>query len=138
MPMTDAERDAFLARTRLGIFVQAREDGPPVAVPVWFEWDGAVVRIFSGKTSGKLRRLRRDPRASLLVHNDVGEPEAWVAFDGAVTVRDDGAAAFALAERLAVRYWDVTDAAKAAELASWRNGIVLIEMRPERIRTSAG
>ena len=84
--MTPAERDAFLSRPRLGILSTLREDGSPVAVPLWFEWDGHAVRAFSSVTSGKLKRIERDPRASLVAVNNLDEPEAWVAFDGRTSI----------------------------------------------------
>ena len=135
--MTAAERDAFLAHVRLGILTTLREDGSPAAVPVWFEWDGSAARCFTGAATGKAKRLERDPRASLLVVNRVGEPEAWVAFDGTVTIRPEGA--IELAERLARRYWDLTNAEHQAELARWRkaaSALRVLELIPARIRTS--
>ena len=135
--MTPAERDAFLASVRLGILSTLRHDGSPVTVPVWFEWDGAAVRCFTSAGSGKVRRLQRDPRASLLVVNDVGEPEAWVAFDGEVSILREGA--IELAERLAQRYWDLADPAHRAELETWRKAATalrVIELIPAQVRTS--
>jgi len=135
--MTPAERDAFLAETRLGILATLRDDGSPVAVPVWFDWDGAAVRVFTSVLSQKVRRLEREPRASLLVVNRVGEPEAWVAFDGEVTITQEGA--FELAERLARRYWDLTDPEHNAELERWRaaaRALRVLALIPARIRSS--
>jgi PPOX class probable F420-dependent enzyme len=135
--MTDAERDAFLAKVRLGILSTLRDDGSPVTVPVWCEWDGAAVRSFTSAGSGKVRRLQRDPRASLLVVNNLDEPEAWVAFDGEVTITREGA--FELAERLARRYWDLSDPERRATLETWRKAATalrVLELTPTRIRTS--
>jgi PPOX class probable F420-dependent enzyme len=137
--MTDAERDAFLAPPRLGMFSTLTADGAPITVPVWFEWDGAAARIFSGAATGKVRRIERDPRASLLVANSIGEPEAWVAFDGDVAVINDGA--IELAERLAHRYWDMNVATHRSELESWRAAAAhlrVLQLTPRRIRTSKG
>lgn len=135
--MTEEEREAFLSETRLGILTMLNEQGAALAVPVWFEWDGSAVRMFSFKRAPKVRRLRATPRASLLVVNHVGEPEAWVAFDGDVAISDEGA--MALAERLAPRYWDLEDAGQARELESWRehaSRFCLLTLTPGRIRTS--
>ena len=77
----------------------------PISVPVWFDWDGVTVQMFASADSPKMRRLQSDPRVSLLVSNDVDEPESWVAFDGSVTIDDSGG--FELAESLAKRYWDL-------------------------------
>jgi PPOX class probable F420-dependent enzyme len=137
--MTTAERDAFLAVPRLGMFSTLAADGAPVTVPVWFEWDGTAVRLFSGAATGKVRRIERDPRASLLVANSIGEPEAWVAFNGDVTVVAEGA--IELAERLAERYWDLTVEQHRTELASWRAAAAhlrVLQLTPRRIRSSKG
>jgi PPOX class probable F420-dependent enzyme len=134
--MTDADRAAFLAKTRLGMLSTLAADGAPVTVPVWFEWDGTTVRVFSGATSGKLKRIARDPRASLTVTNAVGEPEGWVAFDGNIEVRSEGA--IELAERLAPRYWDMTRPELKAAVEGWRNmagELRLLELRPAAIRS---
>jgi PPOX class probable F420-dependent enzyme len=137
--MSDSARNAFLAVTRLGMLSTLADDGAPVTVPVWFEWDGEVIRMFSGATSGKVRRIARDSRASLLVPNAVGEPEGWVAFDGRIDVCDDGA--IELAERLAPRYWDMNRPDLRAELDGWRRNAAslrLLELRPTAIRSSTG
>jgi len=136
--MTPEHMAAFLATPRLGMLSTLRRDGSPITVPVWFEWDGAAVRIFTGRDDPKVRRLRRDPRASLLVANNVGEPEAWVAFDGAVTIERAGV--LELAERLAARYWDMSDPAHERELASWRDAaahLCVLVLAPHRVRTRA-
>ena len=135
--MTEDEREAFLSETRLGMLTMLNEQSEPLAVPVWFEWDGSAVRMFSFKRAPKVRRLRANPRASLLVVNHIGESEAWVAFDGDVAISDAGA--MALAERLAPQYWDLHDAGHAKELADWRqhaSRFCRLTLTPLRIRTA--
>jgi nitroimidazol reductase NimA-like FMN-containing flavoprotein (pyridoxamine 5'-phosphate oxidase superfamily) len=108
----------------------------PIAVPVWYEWDGERARIFSNATSAKIGRLERDPRASLLVTNVLGEQEYWIAIDGTVAIHREGA--IELAERLAARYWDLRDPARAAAVQRWRDNpsaLVLLELTPARIRS---
>ncbi len=137
--MTDTERDAFLAVPRLGMLSTIGARGAPITVPVWFEWDGVAARVFSGAATGKVRRIERDSRVSLLVPNSVGEPEAWVAFDGEIEIVADGA--FELAERLAHRYWDMGDPKHRTELESWRSAaphLRVLTLRPTRIRSSRG
>jgi PPOX class probable F420-dependent enzyme len=137
--MTNAEREAFLATPRLGILATLQRDGSPIAVPVWFEWDGAVARVFSSAASPKLRRLERDARASLLVTNAIGEAEAWVAFDGAITVATAGA--IELAERLAERDWDMNIPAHRETVAAWRGAAArlrVLTLSPSQVRSSAG
>lgn len=115
--MDEAERERFLERPRLGILCSNRADGSPLGVPVWFDWDGTTVRMFAAKTSPKVRRLEADPRLSLLVVNHLDEPEAWVAFDGEVTI---GEGDFALVEKLAARYWDLSQDGPRETLELWR------------------
>jgi PPOX class probable F420-dependent enzyme len=135
--MTGAERDQFLAVPRIAILATLRRGGVPVAVPVWFEWDGSVVRMFTSARSGKVARLQRDARASVLVANSVGEREAWVAFDGTVSISNEGA--IELAERLAQRYWDMADPDRQGTLVEWRRAapsLRLLALAPQAIRTS--
>ncbi len=134
----DAERDAFLKETRLGIFISNRKDGSPIGVPVWFDWNGAQVRLFADKTSSKVKRLRADPRCSLLVTNRLDEREAWVAFDGEIRIEDSGG--LELAEELAPRYWDLTDKERSAAFDLWKSApeaFCLLTMTPTRIRSGA-
>jgi PPOX class probable F420-dependent enzyme len=133
--MTDAERDAFLGEPRYAILSLLRRDGTPVSVPVWFEWDGGVVRMFTHVSTPKLKRLERDPRASVLVTNHIAEKERWIAFDGVVSVCTGGG--LELAERMAARYWDSSLEHEAA-LESWRamrDDWRMLELVPTAIRT---
>jgi len=107
-----------------------------MGVPVWFDWDGKVVKMFAGDYTPKVRRLRRDPRASVLVTNRIDESERWVAFDGLVSISDTGG--FELAERLAPRYWDLEDPARRETFELWRSArdaFCLLTLDPTRIRT---
>ena len=136
--MSEADRAAFLAVNRYGILSTLRRDGSPIAIPVWFDWDGISVKMFTTVGSPKLRRLASDARASVLVTNHIDEKEKWVAFDGTVAVSDKGG--LELAENLAQRYWDLNDPARASALESWRAmeaGWRLMEMVPDEVRTYA-
>jgi PPOX class probable F420-dependent enzyme len=133
------DRDTFLSETRLGILTTMTSGGAPIAVPVWYEWDGERARIFSYNKSAKVRRLQHDPRASLLVTNVLGEQEYWVAIDGTMMVQPEGA--IDLAERLAARYWDLNSPERAAAVRGWRETaetLVLLELTPMRIRSYSG
>ena len=135
--METVEIDEFLSRKpRLGTLVTLRKDGSPTAAPVWFEWTGSAVRLFTETPSTKLTRIANDPRASFIVANDVGEPEAWVAFDGLATVSDAGG--IELAEKLAPLYWNLDDPGPAEILAAWRaaaESFRLISIEPTTIRS---
>ncbi len=130
--LTAADRE-FLATPRLGFLTVAGGDGLPEPRPVWFEVteDGAV-QLFSLAGSPKVRRVRKDPRASLVAANAVDEPEYWVSIAGTASVEEDGGRE--LAARLGPRYWDLDDPERAAELESiLAADLVRIVIRPERI-----
>jgi hypothetical protein len=134
--MTDEERERFLAEPRYGILNTLQSDGSPIGIPIWFAWNGEIVRMFTSVLSPKVKRVQEDPRASLLVVNHPTEQEAWVAFDGAVAIRDGGGLEFA--EGLARRYWDLSDPNRQETLELWRKAAAalrVLELRPERIRT---
>ncbi len=138
MPTTTAESDDFLARrARYAMLATLRRDGSPTTVPVWYEWNGQVVSMFCGATSSKLTRIQHDPRVTVLVSNDVDEPEDWVAYDGIALIEETGG--LQLAERLAPLYWDLDDPERAASLKDWQNAgedaFRLIVVEPTTIRT---
>lgn len=108
----------LLERTRLGMLVQTKADGAGIGLPVWFDWTGAEVRMFAAEASWKVARARRDPRASLVVTNDVDEPSAWVAFDGDLVVTSGRG--IDLAVELAARYMDLEDPEQRQMLAEWK------------------
>lgn len=134
--MTEEVREKFLAATRLGILTTLTSDGAPISVPVWFDWDGHTLRIFTGVESPKVKRIQDDARVTVLVVNHIDEGEAWVAFDGKAKIRTDGG--FELAEMLAVKYWGLLDPDQKDTLNSWKQAaesLRVIELVPTRIRT---
>ena len=132
------EDRAFLAGPRLGFLTLPSDTGIPEPRPVWFEaTDDGAVQLFSVATSPKVRRVRRDPRATIVAANAVGEPENWISISGTASVEEDGGRE--LAARLGPRYWDLDDPDKAAELESiLAADLVRIVIRPERINRYGG
>lgn len=106
----------FLARPLHGFLSVAGGTQPPQPRPIWFEATSeGTVQFFTEPGSLKVRRLARDPRASLVVAAPVGERERWISVAGRTTVETEGA--HELSSRLAARYWDLTDPTRAADLA---------------------
>jgi nitroimidazol reductase NimA-like FMN-containing flavoprotein (pyridoxamine 5'-phosphate oxidase superfamily) len=136
---TEQERDAFLREPRLAILMYHGPRPSPTGVPVWFDWDGETLRMFAGRASAKVKRLRESPDISVLVTNRVGEPEGWVAFDGKVSVSDFETEDWhQLIDRVAPLYWDMNVEDYAKEIAGWRSSpesFVSLELTPERIRS---
>ena len=86
-----AEDLEFLARPLHGFLTVAEGPQPPQPRPVWFEAtaDGTI-QFFTAPDSLKVRRLRRDPRASIVVAAPVGERERWVSVAGRTRWRPTG------------------------------------------------
>jgi hypothetical protein len=119
----------FLRRPLYGFLSVAVGPTPPQPRPVWFEADHTAIQIFTAPDAVKLRQLRVDPRASLVVAAPVGERERWLSVAGAVTLHDDGV--HDLVRRLAARYWDLDDPARARDLAEMlESAWVRVVIRP--------
>ncbi|MET8853984.1 pyridoxamine 5'-phosphate oxidase family protein [Amycolatopsis sp. NPDC004625] len=105
--------------------------------PVWFEAaDDGTIQLFSEVDALKVRRARRDPRASIIVAAPVGERERWVSVTGRVSIEADGA--HDLAARLAARYWDLDDPVRAADLEAMLKAEQLrLVIHPETVRRFA-
>jgi hypothetical protein len=127
----------FLARPLHGFLSVAAGPQPPQPRPVWFEaTSSGTVEFFTEPEALKVRRLRRDPRASIVVAAPVGERERWVSVAGRTTVETDGA--HDLCSRLAARYWDLDDPVRAADLtAILADDQVRVVIQPEAVHRYA-
>jgi hypothetical protein len=127
----------FLARPLHGFLSTAAGPTPPQPRPVWFEVTSeGGIQLFTGVDTLKVRRARRDPRASLVVTAPVGERERWVSVAGRTTVDPDGARE--LATRLAARYWDLDDPVRVKDLdAMLAEEHVRLIIAPETVQRSA-
>ena len=47
MPMSHEARDAFLDQPRYAVITTLTVEGRPVSVPVWYEWDGSSMIMFT-------------------------------------------------------------------------------------------
>lgn len=63
-----------LAAEEFVLLTTFRADGTPVGTPVWIVPDGPVALVITGATSGKVKRLRREPVAALQACDRAGAP----------------------------------------------------------------
>ena len=128
-----AEDLEFLRRPLHGFLSVAKGPVPPQPRPVWFEATAeGTIQLFTGPDTLKVRRVRDDPRASIVVAAPVGERERWVSVAGRATVETDGGRD--LAARLAQRYWDLDDPIRAKDLAEiLAEDQVRFVIHPERV-----
>jgi PPOX class probable F420-dependent enzyme len=128
-------RQAFLADVHVGIIAIEAGDGPPLAVPIWYQYDpGGEVRVHTGRESVKFRLLERAGRFTLTAQEE-SLPYRYVSVEGPITTIEQGAPPEerrALAHRylgpeLGDRYLQDTQATA--------DDTMVVGMRPDRWRT---
>jgi PPOX class probable F420-dependent enzyme len=135
LSMSKAEREQFLAETRLGILSVADEDGrAPLSIPVWYTYEpgGRIVFLTEAK-SKKVRLLRKSGRATFVAQNE-SLPYRYVTVEGPVSFESkydpkreiDDVAIRYLGPDLGKRY-----VASTKELYASAEQ-VLVSIRPER------
>jgi PPOX class probable F420-dependent enzyme len=131
MYMTQVQVEEFLAHPHIATLVTLREDGSPGAAPLWFEWDGTKVLLFSPWRTAKVQRLMAEPRCAVSITAPSGQAPAWVTVEGLASVSAGG---IQLARRLVSRYYppEVGDAA----MARWESdpdSLALVTVSPTRV-----
>src|SRR5947209_9505133 len=109
--------------------------GQPHVMPVWFALDGEDLVFTTWGDSVKGRNLRRDPRAAIVVDDEV-PPFAFVHIRGHVTLSEDLDELLRFATAMAGRYMG----ADRAEEFGRRNAVpgeLLVRLRPERVIATA-
>src|SRR6266704_2245771 len=135
--MTPKEIRAFLSHgTRTAKVATSGPGGQPHVMPVWFALDGEEVVFTTWGDSVKGRNLRLNPRAAIVVDEEVA-PYAFVHIRGHVTLSEDLEELLRFATAIGGRYMG---ADRAGEFGR-RNaepGELLVRLRPERVIAAAG
>lgn len=130
--MTSEEIRAFLTHgTRTAKLATSGADGQPHVMPVWFTLDGEELVFTTWGDSVKGRNLRRDPRAAIVVDDEVA-PYAFVHIRGHVTLSEDLAEMLRFATAIGRRYMG---ADRADELGR-RNAVpgeLLVRLHPDHV-----
>src|ERR1051325_6680714 len=77
---------AFLQEKRFAVIATTNRDGSPHQTALWFELRGDTVVMNTGVASKKVRNLKRDPHASVLVVDS--DQARHVAVEGTVSFDD--------------------------------------------------
>jgi PPOX class probable F420-dependent enzyme len=123
-----ADLGALLEAPLVAVLATYRKDGGVLLSPVWHRWRDGGFDIVVGPNDTKLKHLRRDPRASVVVYEHQ-PPYAGLEARGEVRIDPDGAAEAILS--MAVRYLGPEDGAAYAETSG--NG-VLVRLEPAQLR----
>ena len=94
----------LLAARLVGVLATLESNGSVHAVPLWYALDGVAIVFATGSASRKVRNLRRDPRATLVLHDSrPGFEVCGASIQGSVELVD-GAAAAPLIDSVHRRY----------------------------------
>lgn len=86
LAMTVAERQAFLAATRVGVVSIAEAGRGPLTVPVWYRYEpGGALVFVTGSTSRKAKLIAAAPRLSVCVQSEA-MPYSYVSVEGPATL----------------------------------------------------
>jgi PPOX class probable F420-dependent enzyme len=130
--MTHVEIQAFLAHgTRTGKLATVREDGRPHIAPIWFVLDGEDCMFNTWHESVKALNMRRDPRVSLCVDEELA-PYAFVVLEGTVQISNNPLDLIKWASAIAARYMG-QDLAQAYGVRNSVEGELLVRLQPSKI-----
>lgn len=100
--------------------------------PVWHEWRDGGFNICAEKDDVKVRHIRRDPRASLVVY-DAAPPYRGVEVRATPRLIEDGSIYAEVLRRVAVRYLGESNGSAYADAAGQRG--LVIRLDPGHLRT---
>ena len=130
--MTHDELGAFLSHgTRTAKLATSGPGGQPHVTPMWFVLDGEELAFTTWGDSVKGRNLRRNPRAAVIVDEEV-VPYAFVHIRGHVTLSEDLEKLLRFATAIGGRYMGADQAGEFGR----RNAVpgeLLVRLRPERV-----
>ena len=95
--------DFLRSPVRTGKLATLRKDGRPHIVPIWYDLEGETIVFTTGRDSRKGKNLRRDPRVSMCVDDEV-TPFAYVELEGTAVLSDDADQRLPWATRIGGRY----------------------------------
>ena len=134
--MTPDEYKRFLLDTpRTAKLASVRASGQAHVAPIWFDLDGDTLVFTTWHATVKAANLRRDPRVSLCIDDDM-PPFAFVIFEGIAALSEDPAELLRWAASIAGRYMG----SDQAEAFGRRNGVpgeLLVRVTPTRVVAKA-
>ena len=134
LAMNEAERDKFLNEVRVGVIAIERQNAPPLAVPIWYDYSpGIGIWVFSRVESVKSKCLNAAGRFSLSVQDERPPAYRYVSVSGPV-IESRVANIEKDIRPMAHRYFGV-EQGDAYAAASVDHPNTLFVMRPTKWRT---
>ena len=126
--MTVPSALAEMADHRFVSLTTFRRTGAPVASPVWIARDGDALVVTTVADSGKVKRLRRDPRVELRPcsrRGVVADDAPSVSAVASIEAPSDGAVS-ALRRKYGLEYRIITTVEKVLRRGTWERVILRI------------
>jgi PPOX class probable F420-dependent enzyme len=125
-----ADLGDLLERPIIAVLATNRADGSVMLSPVWFEWDGDAVVVWTGgPNDGKVRHLARDPRATVVIAEQ-DRPYRGLEVTGRAELTSNGFDA--AIRRISARYVGVEAADRLAR--DFHEPGILVRVVPDRLR----
>lgn len=124
-----ADLDGFLDEPLVAVLATLRADGSVLLSPIWHEWRDGAFNVWVEADNVKVRHLRRDPRATIVVAES-GPPLRGVELRG--TARFIEQDVTETARRIAARY--VGEEAAAVDTEAMRGRDVIVRIEPGHVR----
>lgn len=118
----------LLDRPLVAVLATYRRNGDVLLSPVWHEWRDGGFEVVTGSHGVKVRHLRRDPRASIVVYEHEF-PYRGIEVRGEARLSSDDV--FEAARRIATRYLGAEGGAGYAERA---RDDTIIRLEPGGVR----
>jgi len=124
--LTPDDLGDLLEQPLVAVLATYRLDGGVLLSPVWHRWRDGGFDVATGRDDVKVRHLRRDPRASIVVYEHV-PPYRGIEVRGDARLEPAGDAV----RQIAIRYLGERDGAAYADSAG---DDTLIRLEPGRLR----
>jgi len=124
---------ALLEQSVNAVVATIKQDGSAQLTPVWFHWDGEVIRFSITKDRVKYSHLRRDPRIAICIDSGRSRDVGYVTIYGEAELNDRPEEILEPIRRIRRRYQGEERAAQTTvdELCAAQR--VLVSVRPQRI-----
>ncbi len=130
--LSKAELRGLLSGRHLAVISTNGPDGAPQSTPVWYLPDGDTVGIIAEPDSVKVRNLRRDASASVVIASE-RRPYRYVIYRGDADLLTEGVDDYPL--RMAERYLGAEKAREYMAEIEPHAPFVVIKVRPTRVTT---
>ncbi len=128
--MSNEERESFLAGLHVGMIGIERADGPPLTVPIWYDYTpGGELWVIMSRSSLKGRLIDASGRFSLCAQQEE-PPYKYVSVEGPATIRSCDVEADL--RPMARRYLGQVGGDGYADGAASDGDSVVVSMTPQR------